>query len=181
MFNSKRIAKSTKSRIIAIAVTAIGLLLTLAGAWFAYAYESLFLIMAVLVSSTIVVIMTILKLKINSNILVLLAGVCLTFLSFAYQPLGPEIRQWGTECIPLEECFAPVRGGGFPIQYVIDFPGVTSPDDLGFEDEFRIWAFVLDLVFYSGLVYLTYRTNRYFLARKRNSSKKWQQYGGKSE
>src|SRR3990170_3242550 len=62
----------------------------------------------------------------------------------------------GTECIPLEDCYRPVRGGGFPIQYVIDFPGITFPDVLGSEYDFRFWAFVLDFVFYMGLVQLVY-------------------------
>ena len=156
--SEKNNAVLIKSRSIAIGLIVIGLFLALAGAWFMYAYEeSLFPATAIFVSSIILFIMATLVLKINPNIWIVLIGLCMTVLSFAYQPLGPEIRQHGTECIPLEDCFAPVRGGGFPLQFIVDNPGVSIPDNLGIEDEFRLWAFASDIIFYYILGRLLYK------------------------
>jgi len=143
---------AVKSRSFAIGLIMIGFLLALIGMWLMYVYESsLFLSIAIFISSIIVFFRAAFKLKTNPNILFGFIGLCITLLSFAYQPIGPVIRQHGTECIPLKDCFAPVRGGGFPMQYVIDYPGVSIPDSLGMEDEFRLWAFVVDVIFYSML------------------------------
>ena len=150
-----------KVRSIAISLLVIGFLLAMAGVRLAYYDGPLFPAMAVFVASIILFIMATLLLKINLNIMVALIGLCITCLSFAYQPLGPEIRQHGTECMPIEDCFSPVRGGGFPIQYVIDSPGISVPDSLGSEDEFRLWALVLDTIFYFGLWQIVYRINMY--------------------
>jgi hypothetical protein len=160
---------SIKSGSIAIRLIVIGLLLALVGIWLMYVYESsLFLSIALFVFSVIVFIRAAFDLKTNPIIMFGLVGLCTTFLSFAYQPIGPVIRQHGTECIPLEDCFAPVRGGGFPMQFVVDNPGVSIPDLLGIEDEFRLWAFVLDVIFYFVLGQLLYKFIRSIRARKRN-------------
>jgi len=156
---------STKAKLAAIILIAIGLLLAMAGAWLVY-NTSLFLVITVFIAAIILLIMATFLLKANPNIMIALVGLCITCLSFACQPLGPEIRQYGTECIPIEECFLPVRGGGFPIQYVIDSPGISIPDSLGIEDEFRFWAFVLDIIFYVVSSWLFYKLILYYHSRK---------------
>ncbi len=164
-------AISIKLRAIAIGLMVIGLFLALAGAWLMYAYEaSPFLAMTFFVFSVILFIGANLALKTSPNVLTTFVALCITLLSFTYQPIGPVIKQYGTECIPLKDCFAPVRGGGFPVQFVVDNPGVSIPDSLGIEDELRIWAFVVDVIFYFVLGKLLYKFIRHYNARKRNIS-----------
>lgn len=115
---------------------------------------SYLLLMAIFVISMAVNFGAALLVKANSAIPIVLAGLGLTILSFAYQSLGPEFNLSGTECRVIRECFDPVRGGGFPVQYVIDIPGITYWDVLGFEDEFRPLAFVADVCFYICLLTL---------------------------
>jgi len=104
--------------------------------------------------------------KASSHITIALIALGLTSASFAWQPFGPEIGQQGTECIPIEDCFAPLRGGGFPAQYVIDIPLITFHAQLGIEDEFRIWPFVLDVIFYVALGEAVHRLYLYYTARQ---------------
>ena len=164
-----RVSRTTK--LVATSLLVIGTLLAIMGLVALillrdYSFQFLLLLL-VFLFSLVMFICTALLLKINPNFTITLIGLALAMLSFAYQPSGPTIRKVGTECIPLEDCYRPVRGGGFPIQYVIDFPGITFPDVLGSEDDFRFWAFVLDFVFYMGLVQLVYRLTRYLHARKK--------------
>src|SRR5688572_17259458 len=90
-------------------------------------------------------------LKINPVITVAFIAVCLACASFFYQQPGPEVGKFGTECVPIKDCYRAVLGGGFPMQYVIDIPGITYQDRLYIEDEFRVWPFILDVIFYFAL------------------------------
>ncbi len=105
-------------------------------------------------------------LKLNPLLTLGLAGLGLTFLSFFYQPLGPEVRLVGNVCDPISECLRPIRGGGFPIQYIIDRPLITFHDRLGYEDDFRGGAFIADLGFYVCLVSLIQRIIQYLKREK---------------
>jgi hypothetical protein len=129
----------------------------------------LFLVLALFLGSMIAFIRAALLLKINPNLTVALIGLGLTCLSFFYQPHRPEIKKFGTECVPIEDCYLAVRGAGFPAQYLIDKPGITQMDWLGFEDEFRLWAFALDVIFYVALGQILYRLIGYYHARKLNA------------
>jgi hypothetical protein len=95
--------------------------------------------------------------RINPIVTIFLIGLGLALLSFAYQSFGPERRMFGTECQPIRDCFRPVLGGGFPVQYVIDVPGITYQNILSFEDDFRVWPFIADVCFYICLMSLIYR------------------------
>jgi hypothetical protein len=114
-----------------------------------FTYAAPFLIlMGVFVISISMCLIAAVLLKASSILTIFLAGLGLAILSFAYQPLGPENKTVGTECQPIEDCYRPVRGGGFPAQYVIDNPGITYWGRLGFEDEFRMWALIVDVCAY---------------------------------
>jgi hypothetical protein len=95
------------------------------------------------------------------------AAVSLAFASFFYQQLGPEIGQYGTECVPLENCFRPLLGAGYPLQYMVNVPGITDPTSLGAEDEFRLVPFALDTLFYFTVAYLGYGLIRFYRARRK--------------
>ena len=94
------------------------------------------------------------------------AGLGLTVASTFFQQMGPEIGQYGTECVPIENCFGPLLGGGYPIQYIVNSPGITDPTSLGSEDEFRPWALALDAVFYIAASSVVYALLRYQGARR---------------
>jgi WD40 repeat protein len=48
-----------------------------------------------------------------------------------------------------------VLNGGFPISYIVDKPSISVPGSLGlFEDEFRPWMFVLDMLFFGIVITL---------------------------
>jgi hypothetical protein len=103
--------------------------------------------------------------KTPSIIPVILAGLGLVLLSFTYQTFGPEQKIVGTECPIIRECVRPVKGGGFPVQYVVDVPGISVRDVLGLEDEFRTWPFLADLCFYICLIELVRRFFQYLKGR----------------
>jgi len=92
----------------------------------------------------------------------------LTFASSFYQQMGPQIGQYGTECIPIEDCFGPLLGAGYPVQYIVNTPGITDPTSLGSEDEFRLGGFALDALFYIAITFPTYTLIRYSRARRKS-------------
>jgi len=163
---------AAKVRSVAGRLLLIGFMLSVLGVWIlvGFTYEApLFLVIAFFVASMSFFIKAAHLLKSDPNITVALIGLGLACLSFVYQPLGPEIRKFGTECVPIEDCYIPVRGAGLPVQYMIDQPGITHMDWLGFEDEFRLWAFVQDVIFYIALGQFAYRLIRYYHSRKSNA------------
>jgi hypothetical protein len=84
----------------------------------------------------------------NRIISVLLGGLALAVMSFTYQTAGPEVKIVGTECPVIRDCIQPVLGGGFPVQYVVDNPGVSVRNVLALEDEYRLWPLIADTCFY---------------------------------
>jgi len=108
-------------------------------------------------------------LKARRALIITAVGLGLTFASFFYQQMGPQIGQYGTECVPIEDCFQPLLGAGYPLQYMLDIPGITSQGSLGFEDKFRLVAFALDALFYIAMTYLGYTLSRYYHARRKKS------------
>ncbi len=129
----------------------LGLALAIAGTISLFEFPFLWS-MVIFTTSIVLCFGASIMLKATTTILISLASVGLTVLSFAYQPLGPEYQMTGTECQRISECFSPVRGGGFPIQYVIDTPGITFWDDLGYEDEIRLLSFIVDFCFYNCML-----------------------------
>jgi hypothetical protein len=79
----------------------------------------------------------------------LVISIGLALASFFYQRIGPAQGFAGTECgNPQNKCYAPVLNGGFPFPFVIDQPTISIPGHLFVEDEIRIWAFLIDVMFY---------------------------------
>lgn len=156
---------SPRARLAAFICFTIGLLLAILGLWMLwwFNYDAPFLIlMGIFVISISMWLAAAAWLKASEIVTVTLAGFGLAILSFAYQPIGPESRIVGTECQQFSDCYDPVRGGGFPVQYMIDAPGITHWGALGFEDEFRFWHFVADLCFYICLVLIVRWISGYF-------------------
>jgi len=89
----------------------------------------------------------------------------LTFASFFYQQMGPEVGKYGTECVPIENCFGPLLGAGYPLQYMVNTPGITDPTSLDAEDKFRLVPLALDTLFYFAIAYSSYTLIRHYRAR----------------
>jgi hypothetical protein len=51
------------------------------------------------------------------------------------------------------ECAVFKLNAGWPFPYVFDILGISVIDNLGAEDEFRVVPFVLDIFFYSSLLF----------------------------
>jgi hypothetical protein len=81
----------------------------------------------------------------------LLASV-FTLASYEYQRFGPEYGYRGSECKP--DCVVFKLNAGWPFPYVFDSLGISVMDNLGAEDEFREVPFVLDIFFYSCLLFI---------------------------
>jgi hypothetical protein len=122
-----------------------------------------------ILSFSIVVLMAT-YLKIKVFIVTTVIGLALTCASFAYQQMGPEIGVYGTECKdqPRGFCYGPLLGAGLPMQYVLDQPGVSVMYKWGMEDNFRIAPFLLDVLFYSAIIYGSIKFIRRYCLRKQN-------------
>lgn len=123
---------------------------------------------AILVVSLVILATMAAYLKANPALIVTAVGLGLTFASYFYQQMGPQIGKYGTECVPIEDCFGPLLGAGYPWQYVVNTPGITAPTSLGFEDKFRLGAFALDALFYLAITYPSYTLIRYYRARRKS-------------
>ena len=110
--------------------------------------------MGLILSFVIVVLMAV-YLKIKLFIITIVIGFAITCASFAYQQMGPEIGVYGNMCDdqPHGYCYGRLLGAGLPMQYVLDQPGVSVMYELGVEDNFRIVPFLLDVLFYSAMIY----------------------------
>jgi hypothetical protein len=93
-------------------------------------------------------------LKASRALVVTAFGFALTLATFLYQRMGPDVGKYGTECIPIEDCFGPLLGAGFPLQYLVNVPGITDPTSLGGEDELRLLPFAIDTLAFSVISYL---------------------------
>ena len=82
-----------------------------------------------------------------TSIVVLIISVGLTLLSFAFQRSDPFNA--GNLCgvNQDEPCLVPIPKAGWPLPYFVDKLGTSAMGILGFED-FRIIAFLLDLLFF---------------------------------
>ena len=149
-------------------ILTVGLVLAVGGVlslkWMGF--TSLFPVMAIFASALFMFIQAARVLRADPNIILALTALALACVSFAYQPLGPEIGQYGTECVPIEDCYRPLRGGGLPLQYAIDIPGITIQGRLGIEDEFRVLPFALDVIFYFVLAQIAHRLNLYYSTKR---------------
>jgi hypothetical protein len=138
------------SLLLGLSLATIGVLILLV-----FNFDARFLFLMVVFALSIVFgLIAAILWKTKPIIPILLAGLGLTILSFTYQPYGPESKIVGTECSIIRECVRPVRGGGFPVQYIVDNPGITARDVLGLEDEFRAWSFIANFSFYVCLIEL---------------------------
>lgn len=107
-------------------------------------------------------------LKAKPALIITAVGLGLTFASYFYQQMGPQIGKYGTECVPIEDCLGPLLGAGYPLQYVVNTPGITDPTSLGIEDKLRLGAFALDALFYLAITYPSYTLIRYYRARRKS-------------
>ena len=125
--------------------------------------------MGLILSFVIAVLMAI-YLKIKLFIITTVIGLALTCASFACQRMGPEIGVYGNMCEdqPHGFCYGKLLGAGLPMQYVIDEPGVSVMYKLSMEDDFRIVPFLLDVLFYSAIIYGGIRLIRYYRLREQN-------------
>ena len=106
-------------------------------------------------------------LKAKPVLIITAIALALTFASSFYHQMGPEIGQYGTECLPIENCFGPLLAAGYPLQYMVNTPGITDPTSLGAEDKFRLVTFALDTLFYIVIIYSAYTLIRYYRARRK--------------
>lgn len=125
---------------------------------------------AIVVVSLVILATMAAYLKATRILVITAVGFALTFASYFYQQMGPQIGSYGTECVPIEDCFQPLLGAGYPVQYMLDTPGITAEGSLGFEDKFRILAFAMDAVFYIAMTYPSSTLIRYCRARRKKSS-----------
>ncbi len=166
--NGQNHIPSATERLVANQLLTVGLTLAVVGVlslkWMGF--TSLFPVMVIFVIAIFMFIRAARVLSINPNITLALTALGLACVSFAYQPLGPELGQYGTECVPIEDCHRALRGGGLPMQYVIDIPGITVQGRLGIEDEFRVLSFTLDAIFYFILAQIAHRLNLYYSVKR---------------
>jgi len=123
---------------------------------------------AILVVSLLILATMATYLKGRPPLVIAAVGLGLTFASFFYQQIGPQIGQYGTECVPIEDCFRPLLGAGFPLQYVIDTPGISVPGSLGIEDKLGLVAFALDALSYIAVTSLGFAAIRHYRARRKS-------------
>jgi hypothetical protein len=99
----------------------------------------------------------------------LVLGIGLASASFSFQRTGPSIGIYGTECKdqPHGHCYGPLLGAGFPLQYVLDVPGVSVVGQLGYEDGFFLYSYFLDAAFFAILVFACIRLGGFILGRRR--------------
>ena len=98
----------------------------------------------------------------------LIVAVVLAAASVGVQRHGPETGVFGNLCGPdgSEPCVRPLLNGGFPIGFLYDSPGVSVEDRLGLgEDRLRPLPFLGDVVFYFGLLAISWRIGQ---ARRHN-------------
>ncbi|MBL8076809.1 MAG: hypothetical protein JNM55_02520 [Anaerolineales bacterium] len=115
-------------------------------------------------------------LKIIPYFISLFIGIAITLASLAYQKMGPETASYGNagceeqpnSCID-GQMMGDVLGAGFPLQYVLDNPGVSVQYSIGLEDNFKFSRFLLDSLFYSILIYESIKFARNY---KQQRSKK---------
>ena len=148
--------------LVAGQLSIVGLILTLIGTVSLTWLVPLFPVMMIFGVAIVIFIQAARVRRVNSHVIIVSIALGLTCVSFASQPAGPEIGGYGTECVPIEDCFRPLRGAGFPLQYMTDIPGITAQDRLGVEDEFRPWAFFVDVMFYLAIGEAIHQVYRYF-------------------
>src|SRR5690242_1861962 len=89
---------SARIRLFAIGLIMLGFAIIMTGVWLISFLAPLFLVMTLFVISIIMLVTATSLLQISPNITFALIGLGLACVSFAYQPSGPEIGQYGTEC-----------------------------------------------------------------------------------
>ena len=92
-------------------------------------------------------------------IFALVIVVLLSAASVGIQRQGPEVGVFSNLCGPNrnEACQHPLMNGGFPVGFFYDRPGIPVEDRLGLEDQFRLLPFLGDMVFYFGLLSISWR------------------------
>jgi hypothetical protein len=100
------------------------------------------------------------NLKIIPFVISLFFGISITFASFAYQKMGSEMDSYGNAgCeVQLNSCIdgqmmGKVLGAGFPLQYVLDNIHTSVWYSIGLEDNFKILPFLMDVLFYTVIIY----------------------------
>jgi hypothetical protein len=90
----------------------------------------------------------------------LLVAIVLAAASVGVQRHGPETGVSGAFCGPTGDapCERPLLNGGFPVGFLYDRLGVPVEDYLALgEDQFRPLSFLIDVVFYFGLLAISWR------------------------
>ena len=106
--------------------------------------------------------MTLDRTLLRNVLLTLAVSLALAVGSFGIRRQGPEMGEIGNVCGPAgdQPCYVPLLSAGWPLAFVVDAPGVSVPDKLGFEDDIRPGIFVVDVLFYFSLLSLAWRYGR---------------------
>ena len=86
-----------------------------------------------------------------------LVALAITCASVGYQRIGPlqVVEGEGSRCPTAAPCRLPVLGGGWPVAYLVDRPGISVPGALHVvEDEFRPMHFSADFTLWFLLAVL---------------------------
>lgn len=95
---------------------------------------------------------------ITKHILLLTGAVLITLSSLTYirytpTPVGNICEKTPTN--PHGSCYENLPQGGFPFSYLKDDGFISAPGRLGAEDRLDFFAFIVDLIFFYTLLYLT--------------------------
>lgn len=89
-----------------------------------------------------------------SALRVLLPAVLLSVLS-SFLPREPALGWQGNLCGPPnsgQPCAVAVKQAGWPVAFVQDDPNLSAVGTLSFEDDWNVPGFLLNTVFYAGLL-----------------------------
>jgi hypothetical protein len=112
-------------------------------------------------------------LRIKPIWIALVLGIGLASASYYYQRTGPSIGIYGTECAepPHGYCYGPLLGAGFPLQFVLDVPGVSIIGRLGYEDDFLLPFYFLDAAFFGmGVFAISWLGRRIVMIRRKKDT-----------
>jgi hypothetical protein len=96
-------------------------------------------------------------------IIFILAIIC-SLVTFAVQNKGPFMGVYGNLCGPGDSgelCIRPILQAGWPLPYLLDFPGVSVPGRLAFlEDDFYFGFFMVDIFFFAFIIKLIWNVKK---------------------
>ena len=120
------------------------------------------------IASFAVLVAMLLKFRVAVVWVIVTLAVFLTGCSFLLQRMGPSIGVYGTECPdqPGGLCMGHLLGAGFPIQYMLDQPGVSIVGEISFGDQLMLHLFLADVAIYFFVLYLVWWAARSLRSRR---------------